>query len=72
MTSAAPTISETHDLPAPSPDLAAIIQSNSLYVIPVLIVLSLAGCLLGTFLTSPEDAAKAAEAEYKRIFDRWK
>ena len=39
------------------PQLAAIIQSNSLYVIPVLIVLSLAGCLLGTFLTEPEDAA---------------
>ena len=40
-----------------SPQVAAIIQSNSLYVIPVLIVLSLAGCLLGTFLTEPEDVA---------------
>ena len=40
-----------------SPQVAAIIQSNSLYMIPVLIVLSLAGCLLGTFLTEPEDDA---------------
>lgn len=40
-----------------SPQVAAIIQANSLYVIPVLIVLSLAGCLLGTFLTEPEDVA---------------
>jgi SSS family solute:Na+ symporter len=40
-----------------SSQLAAIIQSNSLYVIPVLITLSLAGCLLGTVLTEPEDAA---------------
>jgi SSS family solute:Na+ symporter len=39
------------------PAVAAIIQSNSLYIIPVLIVLSLAGCLLGTFFTEPEDAA---------------
>jgi hypothetical protein len=40
-----------------SPDIAAIVQSNSLYLIPVLIVLSLIGCLLGTYLSEPEDAA---------------
>jgi solute:Na+ symporter, SSS family len=38
-----------------SPEIAAIVQSNSLYLIPVLIVLSLAGCLLGTYFTPPED-----------------
>jgi solute:Na+ symporter, SSS family len=38
-----------------SPEIAAIVQSNALYLIPVLIVLSLAGCLLGTYFTPPED-----------------
>jgi solute:Na+ symporter, SSS family len=39
-----------------SAEIAAVVQSNSLYLIPVLIPLSLIGCLLGTFLTEPEDA----------------
>lgn len=40
-----------------SPEIAAIIQSNPLYTIPVLLALSLMGCLLGTFLGKPEDDA---------------
>ncbi len=38
-----------------SAEVAAVVQSNSLYLIPVLIVLSLLGCLLGTYLSEPED-----------------
>jgi SSS family solute:Na+ symporter len=38
-----------------SPNMSAIVQSNSLYTIPVLLALSLVGSLLGTYLTAPED-----------------
>jgi Na+/proline symporter len=38
-----------------SPEVATIVQSNSLYIIPVLILLSLLGCLIGTFASPPED-----------------
>ncbi|HVT29634.1 MAG TPA: sodium:solute symporter family protein [Lacipirellulaceae bacterium] len=40
-----------------SPQLAAVVESNQLYTIPVLVILSLGGCLLGTYLSDPEDAA---------------
>jgi solute:Na+ symporter, SSS family len=40
-----------------NPQVAAIVQSNSLYTIPVMILLSLMGCVLGTYLSDPEDAA---------------
>lgn len=39
-----------------STEVAAVVQSNSLYLIPLLIGLSLLGCLLGTYLSPPEDA----------------
>jgi Na+/proline symporter len=38
-----------------SPEVAAIVQSNQLYAIPVLLALSLLGCLLGTYFGEPED-----------------
>jgi SSS family solute:Na+ symporter len=38
-----------------SPEIAAVIQSHPLYTVPVLVVLSLLGCLLGTYLSPPED-----------------
>lgn len=37
-----------------SPEVAALVQSNPLYTIPVLLLLSLLGCLLGTYLGEPE------------------
>lgn len=40
-----------------SPEIAAVVQSNQLYAVPVLLALSLLGCLLGTYLSPPEDAA---------------
>ena len=33
------------------------LTSNPIYLVPVLLVLSLAGCLLGTYLSTPEDKA---------------
>jgi SSS family solute:Na+ symporter len=38
-----------------SPQVAAIIVSNPIYYIPVLLLLSLIGCLAGTYLSAPED-----------------
>ncbi len=38
-----------------SPDVAAIVESNQLYAIPVLLALSLIGCVAGTYATDPED-----------------
>jgi Na+/proline symporter len=38
-----------------SPEIAAVVQSNQLYAVPVLLALSLLGCLLGTYLSPPED-----------------
>jgi solute:Na+ symporter, SSS family len=40
-----------------TPEIAAIVTSNPIYFAPVLLVLSLAGCLLGTYLSTPEDMA---------------
>ncbi len=40
-----------------SPEMAAIVVSNPIYLVPVLLVLSLIGCLAGTYLSTPEDAA---------------
>jgi solute:Na+ symporter, SSS family len=40
-----------------SSEIAAIVQANALYIIPVLILLSLIGCLIGTFANPPEDTA---------------
>lgn len=37
------------------PEVAAIVTSNQLYAIPVLLSVSLIGCLLGTFLSEAED-----------------
>jgi solute:Na+ symporter, SSS family len=42
------------------PSLAALLQihvANTLYLFPVILGCSIAGCLLGTFLTKPEDDA---------------
>jgi Na+/proline symporter len=38
-----------------SPEIAAIVASNQLYLIPVLILLSLVACILGTYASEPED-----------------
>jgi SSS family solute:Na+ symporter len=38
-----------------SAEVADIVISNPLYAFPVLLVLSLVGCLLGTYLSEPED-----------------
>jgi solute:Na+ symporter, SSS family len=40
-----------------SPEVAAIVTSNPVYLVPVLLTLSLAGCLLGTYLSTPEESA---------------
>jgi SSS family solute:Na+ symporter len=40
-----------------TPEIAEIATSNPIYFAPVLLVLSLAGCLLGTYLSTPEDMA---------------
>ena len=40
-----------------SPELAAIVTSNPIYFVPVLLLLSLAGCLIGTYASPPEDVA---------------
>ncbi|MDZ4658718.1 MAG: sodium:solute symporter family protein [Bythopirellula sp.] len=40
-----------------SSEVAAVVVSNPIYAFPVLLVLSLAGCLLGTYLGEPEDTA---------------
>jgi Na+/proline symporter len=40
-----------------SPEVAGIVTSNPVYYVPALLVLSLAGCLLGTYLSPPEDEA---------------
>lgn len=37
--------------------VSAVVVSNPIYLVPVLLVLSLAGCLLGTFFSPPEDRA---------------
>lgn len=38
------------------PEVANIVSSNPIYAFPVLLLLSLAGCLLGTYLGEPEDS----------------
>jgi hypothetical protein len=38
-----------------SPPVAEAVASNPIYIVPVLLVLSLAGCLVGTYLSAPED-----------------
>jgi hypothetical protein len=38
-------------------EISSVVESNAIYTIPVLILLSLVGCLLGTFLGDPEDEA---------------
>jgi SSS family solute:Na+ symporter len=40
-----------------TPETAGVVISNPIYAFPVLLVLSLAGCLLGTFLGEPEEAS---------------
>ena len=40
-----------------SPETAAVVTSNPIYLVPPLLVLSFAGCLVGTYLSEPEDAA---------------
>jgi Na+/proline symporter len=40
-----------------SPDVASIIISNPIYYVPVLLALSLIGCLAGTYLSTPEEAS---------------
>ena len=40
-----------------SPEVAEVVVSNPIYLVPVLLVLSLIGCLAGTYLSTPEDAA---------------
>jgi SSS family solute:Na+ symporter len=40
-----------------SPEVATVITSNPIYYVPALLVLSLAGCLIGTYLSKPEDTA---------------
>jgi solute:Na+ symporter, SSS family len=40
-----------------SPEIAGVVVLNPLYAIPVLVSVSLAGCLLGTYLGGPEDEA---------------
>ena len=40
-----------------SPEVATVIISNPIYYVPALLVLSLIGCLAGTYLSTPEDAA---------------
>ena len=40
-----------------SPEVAAVDHLNPIYYVPVLLVLSLIGCLVGTYLSTPEDAA---------------
>jgi len=37
--------------------VSAVVVSNPIYLVPVLLLLSLAGCLLGTFFSPPEDHA---------------
>ncbi len=42
------------------PSLAALLQihvANTLYLFPVILIISIVGCLLGTLLTKPEDDA---------------
>jgi SSS family solute:Na+ symporter len=39
-----------------SPEIAAVVESNPLYTVPILLFLSLLGCLLGTYLSGPEEA----------------
>lgn len=43
-----------HIFPA---QVSAVVVSNPIYFMPLLLVLSLAGCLLGTYLSPPEDRA---------------
>jgi SSS family solute:Na+ symporter len=40
-----------------TPETAGVVISNPIYAFPVLLVLSLAGCLLGTFLGEPEETS---------------
>lgn len=40
-----------------SPEVAGVVVSNPIYTFPILLVLSLVGCLLGTYLGKPEDVA---------------
>ena len=40
-----------------SPQVSAVVISNPIYAFPLLLVLSIAGCLLGTYLGEPEDTA---------------
>lgn len=40
-----------------SSEVAAVVVSNPIYAFPVLLILSLAGCLLGTYLGEPEETA---------------
>jgi SSS family solute:Na+ symporter len=38
-----------------SPEMAAVVESNPVYLVPLLLVLSLLGCIIGTYLSVPED-----------------
>jgi Na+/proline symporter len=40
-----------------SAEAAAVVSSHPLYSVPILISLSLVGCMLGTYLSAPEDTA---------------
>jgi len=40
-----------------SPEVAEVVVSNPIYLVPVLLVLSLIGCLAGTYLSTPEETA---------------
>lgn len=40
-----------------SPEVATVVTSNPIYFAPALLVLSLIGCLAGTYLSTPEDSA---------------
>lgn len=40
-----------------SSEFAALVESNPLYSVPILLLLSLIGCVLGTYFSAPEDTA---------------
>lgn len=40
-----------------SPEIAAVVESNPVYLVPLLLVLSLLGCVIGTYASPPEEEA---------------
>lgn len=39
------------------PSVATVVESNPVYLVPLLLILSLLGCIIGTYFSAPEDAA---------------